>query len=250
MKQKLLKKLIIISALLITALALSSCSTLNNATSQTTVSVTGTGVVSLDADIVKFSINVRETADTTSEAQQLANKKMAEILDILKAHGIEEGDISTTALNFSSSYHWDYDKQVQVKDGEEVSQTVYVTMKNIDQFPTLADDLGSKINGISFYNVSFDSSQRQIASDIARERAYQDALNKARLYADQAGLTLSQPISITEGFVNFSSTNFARLYAEEAVDTIAAAAEVSYDTQTPTGVLTSEIEVSVTFSLR
>ena len=70
--------------------------------SATTVSVSGPGIVYLKADIVTFSINVDETADTTAEAQQKTNEKMTKIFEILKAFGIEDDSISTTALNFRS----------------------------------------------------------------------------------------------------------------------------------------------------
>ncbi|HAN42118.1 MAG TPA: hypothetical protein DCP98_01670, partial [Sphaerochaeta sp.] len=132
---------------------LASCSTLSgNAENPTTVSVSGSGIVYLEADTVKFSINVNETAETTGEAQQKTNQKMTQILDLLKDHGIEDENISTTALNFNSEYYWDNGKQIKI--GESVSQTVYVTMKNIEEFSSLADDLGTQLSGISFYNVS------------------------------------------------------------------------------------------------
>ncbi len=241
--------LILLAAAIV--ITMSSCSTLKgDAERTTTVSVSGNGIVYLDADMVKFSINIRETAKTTAEAQQLTNKKMAAVLDILKAHGIEDEIISTTALNFSSEYYWDNEKQTQVKSGEAVSQTVYVTMKDINEFPVLADDLGTNINGISFYNVSFDSTQKIVAGKTARELAYQDALQKAQLYAAQTGLELSRPLEINEGYVSFSSANFKRMYAEDAVATMAAAPEAAYGTQTPAGMLTAEIDISVTFELR
>ena len=165
---KLIKNITFVAFLTIVLFALASCSTLGGATSEpTTVSVSGTGVVYLKADIVTFSINVNETADTTAEAQQKTNEKMTRIFEILRAFGIEDDSISTTALNFSSEYYWDNGRQI--KTGESVSQTVYVTMKDLDQFPKLADELGSRLTGISFYNVNFDSTQKEAAYAKARE---------------------------------------------------------------------------------
>ena len=67
--------LLILSVLLV---LLASCSTLDKSTKTdpTVISVSGNGIVYLEADMVKFSINVSETADTTGEAQQKTNKKM------------------------------------------------------------------------------------------------------------------------------------------------------------------------------
>lgn len=246
--KKLIKKLAFIAFLAIICFAISSCSTLSGNSgkdsSSTTVSVSGTGIVYLKADIVTFSINVNETAPTTAEAQQLTNEKMTKILDILKTFGIKDDDISTTALNFNSEYYWDNGKQI--KTGEAVSQTVYVTMKELDQFPKLADELGSKLTGISFYNVNFDSTQKEAAYSKARELAYEKALEKAELYAKSAGLTISRPITISEGYMSYGSANYKR---NDMVMMAEAAAAPTYGTQTPSGLLSASIDVSVVFEL-
>lgn len=245
--KKPIKNITFIAFLTIALFTLASCSTLGGTSDNTTttVSVSGTGIVYLKADIVTFSINVNESAETTAEAQQETNEKMTKILEILRAFGIKDDDISTTALNFSSEYYWDNGRQI--KTGEAVSQTVYVTMKELDQFPKLADELGSKLTGISFYNVNFDSSQKEAAYSKARELAYQKALEKAELYAKSAGLQISRPVSINEGYMSYGSANYKRndmVFMEEAASTAA-----SYDTQAPTGLLSASIDVSVVFEL-
>ena len=237
--------LILLGCAVLTLAALTSCHTLSNDTSMTTVSISGTGTIYLKADIVTFSINVNETAPTTAEAQQAANKKMTAILDILRKFNIEDNKISTTALNFNSEYYWDNGQQIKV--GESVSQTVYVTMEDIDSFPALSDELGSKLNGISFYNVRFDSSQKIKASAQARELAYRNALEKAELYAKTAGLEVVRPVSISEGYSSFTTANYK---TADAVMMVEAAAAPTYGTQTPTGLLSSSIDVNVVFELK
>ena len=246
--KKTIKNITFITFLTIVLFAVASCSTLGGTTDSTatTVSVSGTGIVYLKADIVTFSINVNESAETTAQAQQKTNEKMTRILEILKSFGIEDTDISTTALNFSSEYYWDNGRQI--KTGESVSQTVYVTMTDLDQFPKLADELGSKLTGISFYNVNFDSTQKEAAYSKARELAYQKALEKAELYAKSTGLDIARPVSINEGYVSYGSANYKRndmVFMEEAAATAAA-----YDTQTPTGLLSASIDVSVVLELK
>ena len=120
-------------------------------------------------------------------------------------------------------------------------------MKDLDQFPKLADELGSKLTGISFYNVNFDSTQKEAAYAKARELAYQKALEKAELYAQSTGLEIDRPISISEGYLSYGSANYKRadmVYMEEAAATAAA-----YETQAPTGLLSASIDVSVVFEL-
>ena len=240
--------LLILSVLLV---LLASCATTDKSTKTdpTVISVSGSGVVYLEADMVKFSIDVSETADTTGEAQQKTNKKMAQVLDLLKKHKVDDNDISTTALNFSTEYNWDNGKQIKV--GEYVSQTVYVTMKDINEFSPLADDIGSKISGISFYNVNFDSTQKVVAGNTARELAYKNAYEKAQLYAKQAGLEVSRPISINEGYTSYATANYKRAYAEDSMVMMAAeGAAAKYSTQTPTGLLSASVAVNITFELK
>ena len=245
------RSLLLLACIVLAAFALTSCSTLsgsgNTESASTTVSLSGNGTIYLKADIVTFSINVNETEQTTAEAQQAANKKMTAILEILRKFNIEDDKISTTALNFSTEYYWDNGKQVKV--GESVSQTVYVTMEDIDSFPVLSDELGTKLNGISFYNVRFDSSKKAAATAQARELAYKNALEKAELYAKSAGLQVVRPISINEGYSSFATANYKSadimMMAEAA-----AAPEPTYGTQTPTGLLSASIDVNVVFELK
>ncbi len=237
--------LLVCAALVLSALT--SCNTLSSDVSAaTTASISGNGTIYLKADIVTFSINVNETEATTALAQQAANRKMTAILDILRKFNIEDDNISTTALNFNTEYYWDNGQQIKV--GETVSQTVYVTMKDIDSFPALSDELGTKLNGISFYNVRFDSSQKTKASAQARELAYQNALEKAELYAKSAGLRVVRPVSINEGYSSFTTANYKSLDAVMMME--AAAPAASYGTQTPTGLLSASIDVNVVFELR
>ena len=93
-----------------------SCASMTGAKTQAerTISVSGTGTISLEANMVSFRIEVSETAQTTGEAQQATNKKMSQILSILRDGGIEDKDISTTALNFSTKYAWKDGVQTKV----------------------------------------------------------------------------------------------------------------------------------------
>lgn len=235
--------LITLITLLCLAALLTSCSSLKSLETTTTVAVSGSGTVYLDADMVKFSINIDETEATTALAQQATNKKMSEVLAILRQFDIADKDISTTALSFGSRTEWN--NGAYVKIGENVSQTVYVTMRDIDRFSALADAIGSQISGINFYNVSFDASNKESATKQAREIAYQNALEKAELYAACAGLEVDAPISINEGYSSYGAYTYANTSAKYMVAEAAAA----YDTEVPTGLLSVSVNVDVTFAL-
>ncbi len=221
-----------------------SCATKTNTTSKT-ISVSGTGSVNLKADNVSFRVEISETEDTTALAQQATNKKMSQLLAILHENGISDDDISTTALNFSTNYTWRDGQQQKI--GETVSQTVYVRMYNLDGFASLADSIGSNISGISFYNVTFGSSNSKEAENQARELAYANALKKAQTYAQAAGLTLGEPITIQDGG---SSTYSNRMSNDAVMFAVVATEETTYSTETPTGPLTVSASVEVIFEVK
>lgn len=242
-------KITLISFILIFALA--SCASMSGTAStessqMRTISVSGSGTITLSADMVTFSINVSETAPTTAEAQQLTNKKINQILAILKNYKIEDKDISTTALSFSTEYYWDSVSGRQIKEGENVSQTVYVKMGDIDRFGALVDELGSSVSGISFYSTSFDKSDKTQAYEEARELAYQDAYNKALKYAQSAGMELGYPITITDGYTSYSNRAVA---ADGLMKATSVEAAASYKTEAPSGQLSVSSNVSVVFQL-
>lgn len=238
-----MKKSLIITMVAILFFA-TSCFSL--ADTRKTISVSGSGSVAIKADIVSFSINVEEKGETTAEAQQLANKKISQILTILRAYNIEDKDISTTSLNFSTDYYWDGNKQI--KNGENVSQTVYVKMRDLDKFTSLVDNLGSNVNGISFYSVNFDLEDKSEAIAKARELAYLDAYEKAQTYADKAGMKIVSPLSISDGYYSVSTRTTS---ANGKVMALAeAAVDASYATEAPTGTLSVSVNTDITFQMK
>lgn len=212
------------------------------------ISVSGIGTVTLDADFASFQIQVTETAQTTGKAQQLANKKMNQILAIVRSYGVEDKDISTTSLSFSSNYEWDSVLQKSVKVGEQVSQALYVRMKDLDHFTDLVDEIGSTISGISFNSVTFEASDYTQAQIQARSLAYQDAYNKAKAYADAAGLVVGRPLTISDGY---SSTN-NRIVRNDGLFMKAEGpmTEASYATEAPVGNLNVTVNSEIVFELK
>ncbi|MCF0261850.1 MAG: SIMPL domain-containing protein [Sphaerochaetaceae bacterium] len=234
------KSILILS--IIALMCFTSCSTLSKNSAQ--VSVSGKGIVYLQSDMVTFSINVDESAPTTSEAQQLTNQKISTILDILKAFDVKDEDINTTALNFGANYDWVDGNYV--KSGESVSQTIYVIMRNVDKFPSLVDQLGAQLSGIDLYSINFDSSQKADAYEKARELAYQDALEKAQTYASQTGFKTVVPVEVSEGNSSYGNATYADV--EAAMAPLASSA--TYKTQAPSGRLSVTVNMQATFLIK
>lgn len=235
---------VFLSALLILLfVSCASAATGAGAVDTSTVSVSGTGTVYLKADMVTFRVEVSETRDTTALAQQAANKKVSAILSVLRSFGIAEEDMATTSLSFYTDYMWENGKQI--KNGETVSQSVAVKMKDLDNFSSLVDALGSSVSGITLSSVNFDVEDKTAAISAAREAAYSDALSKASAYAGYSNMNLGNPVSISEGYSSVSravNLDYKSLAASAAV-------EEAYSTEAPTGLLSVSVNVSAVFEL-
>ena len=234
------KKKLILLCIVITISLLAGCTSLK--TDQTTVSVSGEGIVTVEPDMVSFNISVSESAETTAVAQQKTNKKISVILDQLKQQGIEDKDIKTESINFSTDYKWNDGERTVI--AQRASQNISVTVNDLSVFPTLIDSLGTSVDGFEIYGTNFDVADKAKYYAEARSLAYKSALEKAELYALRAGMNVERPLTITEnGNTGFSN----RLLMKTA--TTMAAESMSVDTQIPEGTLEVSISVSVQFVL-
>lgn len=225
---------------------LASCSTTNPSNStERTVSVSGSGTVNLRADMVTFTVTVSETKTTTAKAQKAANTKMSKVLEIIRSFGVTDDNISTSSLNYSTQYKWTDGEEVRI--GEQVSQSVTVKLENIDVFGSLVDTLGSTITGIALNRVNFEASDYTKAAEQARKLAYENARDKAMVYAVASGMVVGRPITINDGYDSYGSVRYTVSDAKMA--NFEAAAAAGPQTETPTGLLSVTVNTSVVFEL-
>lgn len=225
---------------------LASCSTTNHSNStERTVSVSGSGTVNLRADMVTFTVTVSETKTTTAKAQKAANTKMSKVLEIIRSFGVTDDNISTSSLNYSTQYKWTDGEEVRI--GEQVSQSVTVKLENIDVFGSLVDTLGTNVTGIALNRVNFEASDYTKAAEQARKLAYENARDKAMVYAVASGMVVGRPISINDGYDSYGSVRYTVSDAKMA--NFEAAAAAGPQTETPTGLLSVTVNTSVVFEL-
>ena len=235
---------IVFSVFLLVLLA--SCSTTNPSNStERTVSVSGSGTVNLRADMVTFTVTVSETKTTTAKAQKAANTKMSKVLEIIRSFGVTDDNISTSSLNYSTQYKWTDGEEVRI--GEQVSQSVTVKLENIDVFGSLVDTLGTNVTGIALNRVNFEASDYTKAAEQARKLAYENARDKAMVYAVASGMVVGRPITINDGYDSYGSVRYTVSDAKMA--NFEAAAAAGPQTETPTGLLSVTVNTSVVFEL-
>lgn len=204
-----------------------------------TIEVSGTGEVQLTPDIARFSIQVSELGKTTSDAQNFANVKMAEILRVLSSHGVASKDIATASLNLRPSYQWIDNKQYL--EGQIASQTLSVTLRDLSLMGPVIDELG-EVSGIYLNSVQLDKADKSDALLEAREKAVAHALGKAEVYAKSSNMSVGKPITLSE------SSSASNPYAVREKVMMAAG---SYDmaTEIPSGSMTVTSTISMVLEM-
>lgn len=243
MKKNLVFGLIIVCVFTLLSCQSTKVNTVNEATCE--ISVSGSGVITVEPDMVSFSIGVSEIADTTSEAQQLANKKISAILSILRNHNVETKDIQTSSLNIYTEYNYQDNKRIKV--GERVSQNVNVTLKNVEDFGSVIDGLGANVSGIELNSIYYSKQEKDELYEQARVKAIEDAYSKAHAYAQASGLETIKAVSISEGGFSTSRTSANTYGLAKAAAMVPEVDAVSSDSELPTGTIEVRVSVSVVF---
>lgn len=160
--------------------------------------VSGEGVVDVAPDMAVVQLGVLTEGITAAAALKSNNDEQARILAALAAAGVETRDVQTTGLNLSPV--WDsrtYDDGRPRVTGYQASNMVTVRVRDLASLGTLLDTMvttgANQLNSLSF-GLSDDKSAR----DEARRRAVADAIERARLYAQAAGVTLGKMTAFSE----------------------------------------------------
>jgi len=163
---------------------------------QETVTVGGTGKVSVVPDRVTFSAGVQSVAPTVDQAVNDNNQRLAAVVAALKKAGATDKEIRTS--NFTIFPQQDYSQgQLPRILGYQVSNNVTVTRENVtDAGRLLQAAVNAGVNnssGLSFLVANPASGRAE-----GLRAAFEDARAKATVLAQAAGRTLGRAIVITE----------------------------------------------------
>ncbi|MDA5094553.1 SIMPL domain-containing protein [Aliiroseovarius sp. KMU-50] len=159
--------------------------------------VTGHGLVSAVPDMAVIRLGVREEAKDAVSASRAVGEGITRLLGDLKEIGIEGKDIQTSQLSLSPQYNYSGSSNPR-RIGFEASSTLSVTLRELEDLGGVLDQvIRSGVNNIN--GLQFDLSNRETLRDEARALAVSDAMRKAGLLAEAAGLSLGQVILLQEG---------------------------------------------------
>ncbi len=176
-----------------------------------TITIMGEGKVSVMPDIANVEVGTVVEKPTVSEAQQENTRIMNQLNDKLAGFGVAKADMQTASYNISPVY--DYTKGKQTLRGYQVSQSLRLKVRNLDNIgPILgaAGDLGAnQVGGIDFTVDQPESIKQQ-----ARILALENAKSKAAALAQVVGVKLRRVVSFGE---NVTEPIYNAPYAEKSM---------------------------------
>lgn len=244
--------------------------------SSNTITVTGEGEVFAVPDIAEVGFSVVAEKKTLSEAQSESAEKINAIIAFLKEKGIAEKDIKTTNYSANPKYEWtdqptplsgastrssgaaepsygvetslvypEYYPQPrnQIVVGYEVRQTISVKVRDTEKVGELVTGIGEK-GATDMYGPTFTIDDEVTLQREARQKAIEDAKDKAKQLADDLGVRLVRIVSFSENGGGYYPM-YARMEA------------VAYDTdmakvtpEIPAGENRISANVSITYEIR
>jgi len=160
------------------------------------ISVTGEATVSVAPDLAQIDGGVISDGKTAREASEANNAAMGKVLLALKGAGIEEKDYQTSRLSLQPQYAPNRTGSSPIT-GYRASNRVTIRLRDVTKVANVIDVLVSAgANDIG--GINFTVSQPSKHLDEAREKAVADARRKAEIFAKAAGVTLGEPLSISE----------------------------------------------------
>jgi hypothetical protein len=165
-----------------------------------TITVNGTGTVTIEPDSAMITLGVYITGDTLVEAQEDSAAQMQTVLDTLSDAKVPDDLIQTTNYSINVINEFDDNGNIKGVSGYQVTNQVQATITDLDGLGALIDELvangANSINGIQFM-----TSDATEALSQARLLAVADAKAKASELAEAAGGELGEIISISESSI-------------------------------------------------
>lgn len=163
------------------------------------ITVTGQADVSAAPDMANLRIGVVARAKTAGDAMSMMSADTEALLAQLAALGIPAVDLQTSGLDLSPITRRVGDGQsAQIEiEGFQANTTINVRVSELAMLGEVLD-AGVKSGANQIRGLSFGVQNPGPLADEARKLAVHDAMAKAGLYAEAAGLSLGDIISINE----------------------------------------------------
>lgn len=218
----------------------------------TSINVRGEGEITAKPDVGQFSFSVRAEGKDAATAQSESAKKINDIIAFLKQSGVEDKDIKTSNYALNPKYRYEsagcaagmYCPPTNpVIDGYEVTQSVSVKVRNLDNAGALITGTGEKgATDLSQLQFTIDDESNLKAE--AREKAIADAKTKAENLAKNLDVRLVRMMSYYE------EENYPMYYDRMGGDAVMMESKASVSPALPTGENTIKVVVNLSYEIR
>ena len=163
-----------------------------------TVQVSGTGRVDVDADRAQVSFTVETEAETAEEASRRNAERMESVLAALRETGLPGLEIETRGYSLRPRYQRPDATGTREIAGYTASNTVVATMNEPQSAGTLIDaGIGAGANRIA--SLTFLASDTEEARRQALRQAVAQARSEAEAIAGALGMSLGKPLEVSGG---------------------------------------------------
>ena len=167
-----------------------------------TLTITGTGEVKSPPDMAIVQLGVLRQAKTARAAVQANNEAMAQVISTVLSAGVAEKDAQTSGFSVQPRYTYYPNNKSQPQRPPEI--TGYTVSNNLAVIIRDLNIVGDVLDAVvtagsnQINNISFSIQNPKPLRDEARRKAVSDAIDKAKLYAQAAGVTLGPILTISE----------------------------------------------------
>jgi hypothetical protein len=181
------------------AIAFAAAPALAQDKTPSTLSVLGDGLAAGRPDLATVSVGVVTQARSAADALVQNSKATAEVIAVAKDAGIAPRDLQTSGLSVQPQYSQPApgSREPARIVGYQVRNSLSLRVRDLDKLGALLDRLivggANQIGGISL-----SVAEPRPLLDQARAAAVKDALAKAQLYAEAAGMRIVRLIAIEE----------------------------------------------------
>ena len=164
------------------------------------ITVTGQGVVEAVPDMATITVGVTTEAKTAADALGMNSTATAAVLGRLGALGIDGRDLQTNNLSLSPRWNNRSSTVAALPEivGFVATNTITVRVRDLPMLGVVLDTVVRE-GANTFHGLRFGLQEPRPAKDEARKQAVEDAIAKATLYAQAAGVVLGDVLSISEG---------------------------------------------------
>ena len=176
-----------------------------------TITITGTGSVSVKPDLVRLSIILETTDIDYQMTMDTANEQIENLRAAFAAIGFEKEELKTTDFNVRQNTEYDHEKRIHVFNGYTCNHSLCL------EFDFDVELLGRAISAMSDsganprFTVSFTIKDEEKTKEDLLADAVSDAMKKADILTSSAKVNLGQLLAINYSWGElhlFSDTSY------------------------------------------